>query len=236
MHKILTTILVFFCIAASSQEIVFQYNVDTSFTQKQYGQNLKHYFHAYIGGGSIVGEHYSDTIQINYGKSYLASFGLRYKYKISSFYSIGYSSELKYSAYNIKQNQSKSFIDKIGHLNEKIRLFTFCIEFYNRINFGKRGNIIGKYIDLGIYADVSFASAHIITDEKTGINSGKKSDIEIKTKSLKYINPSNYGFIARLGYNKISFFTIYRVSQLFTPSSGFSDLPKITAGMQLAIF
>ena len=204
---------------------------------KIYGKNLNHFSHFYAGFGFAADNTKIDSVKINYGLSANYFIGIRYKRKISNYYAIGYDASLSVTNFNIRQNSNKNFLDTLQYTKEKYHYTSLSLELYNRVNFGKRGNAIGKYIDAGIYGEWVFSNYHYTKTpypENTTTNHGKY--IETKTRKNNFTEPFIYGIKLRLGVNRWTIFTNYRLSNMFVSSHKVAELPRLFTGIQIGFF
>jgi len=101
---------------------------------------------------------------------------------------------------------------------------------YFRINFTRRGNYLGNFLDFGASVDWTFAMRHF-TKEKT-------DNIITKTRSrgYDYYNPLNYHVFARIGFNRYVLSGSYRLSDVFKNKYNYPELAKITVGLEIGLF
>ena len=221
-----------------AQKVLLEQHVQKDSVLPSFGPNLKHFMYFDIGYGFVAGNS-SFGSEIDYGRSTSFLFGLRYKRKISNYYSLGFSLDYFNILYRLKQDSSKILPDKNLHNKEILKTNNFSLEFYNRINFDKRGNFMGKYIDLGFYGNLPFSSSHQYSDDKIKPNAGKTKVINTE---LKYLSTLNYGLSGRIGFNRLVFYATYRLSDIFKKSVGneyvvrFNELPRGLVGIQLGLF
>jgi hypothetical protein len=97
-----------------------------------------------------------------------------------------------------------------------------------RFNYGRRGNIIGKFIDLCAYGDWTFSASNNTKDKRQNGN-----HVKTRITHLNYYNSTNYGVLARIGFNRYVFYGSYRLSNMFKSSANFPELPRITVGLQI---
>ena len=177
MHKILLLfVLISVSIFSSAQTVLLEENPAKDTLPKIYGKNLKHFTHFYAGFGFASDNLNTDSVKINYGLSANYFIGIRYKRKINKFYALGYDVSLSATNFNIQQNTNKNFLDTHHYTKEKYHDASLALELYNRINIGKRGNSIGKYIDIGIYGEWVFSNYHYTKNpypENLAANHGK---------------------------------------------------------------
>lgn len=232
MKSISTILLIsLFTLNLVSQEVVLFESVKADTIIEKQGQNRKHYTHSYMGFGVILGNSEGAGSDINYWSSSNFEFGFRYKYKICNYYALGLLLNYNMDLFNIKQESGKTFPDTLFHKKERLTINNVGIGVYNRFNFGKRGNIIGKYIDLGAFGDLRFFAEHFTKDK-----SPNKEIVRVSTSRLNYIEPISYGIFANFGINRYSIYAKYRLSDLFDKTFGYTELPRFTAGVQIGFF
>ena len=222
--------LVLLSIANYSQTVLMQQEVKDTVLGK-HGQNLRNFSHFYIGLGFIAGKPDSTGSDILYGKSTNLVVGYRYKFRICNFFAIGYDIDFNSYYYSLKQWAKKITPDTILHNKEKLTFYNLGISGYMRFNYGRRGNRIGNFIDLGGYGDWTFSAINFIKDKKTNGNIFKTS-----ISHLKYYEAVNYGALARIGFNRYVFYGYYRLSDIFKSSYKYPELPRFTFGLQIGLY
>jgi hypothetical protein len=143
-------------------------------------------------------------------------------------YALGY--ELEYRLSNFRYSK----IHDNQPLHDKDRLLThsLALSCFQRFNFDKRGNYIGKFMDMGIYSELPFSKSNILIDNIDTLSSGQQKLI---LTHLKFMNSINYGVLARVGFNRVVLFATYRLSDIFKASFNRMDLPRLSAGLQIGI-
>ena len=157
-----------------SQDVLFNETVNSDSVIETKGPNLKHYKHTYIGFGFAAMQSENKSSNIELGPSSNFIFGYRNKLKISNFYAVGYDVSYNLSWYRLSQTKDKLTPDAFQNDKERLTFQNLEFSVYNRFNFGKRGNIIGKFIDLGAYADWTFLCSHFIKNKISSQNNYKK--------------------------------------------------------------
>jgi hypothetical protein len=231
---ILLTII--FSANSFSQAPVIEENVPKKTKEPRRGPNQKIYTHGFIGYGFILGGGEGSGGAINYGKSGGWTFGIRRKRKLSNFYAIGFELFYNVNTFSLKQDSSKLLPNAVLHNSEHIRTNELGLSFYNRFNFGKRGNRIGNFIDLGAYGAWVVGASHTYYDKHPIVNNANASNTTVTNKGLIYVSDFNYGAQARLGFNRIVFFGNYRLSQLFNGKiAAYPELPRLSLGLQIGL-
>jgi len=227
MKKLFFLLILFLASSLFAQNILLEQNVLGDSAISKFGQNRKNFRHFYFGYGIIVGPADSAGSDIKYNSSSI-TFGYRYKFRLSNFYSIGYNISYTSYKYVLKQDTTKTFPNTMLHNNEKFSMSALGLGLYNRFNYGRRGNRIGKFIDIGAYADWLFGAYHFMKDKQSNGNI-----IETKIRKLNYVNVFQYGVFANIGFNRYVLTAAYRLSDIFETSYTFSELPRITVGLQI---
>lgn len=224
---ILLTLLVILSLASTSQNVLLKQDVLADTASSNNGPNKANYFHTYFSYGLPVAENFTGA-DIIIGRSANFNFGLRYKRKISNFYALGLELFYEGNEFNLKQNNDKILLDTTQHDRERLRFNQFGIGFYNRFNFGRRGDAIGNFIDIGAYGEWVFNMTHVTKDE---MPDGSK--VKVKTRKLGYEEPLAYGVLVRIGFNRFVLFGKYRLSDFLKEKHGYPELPHINTGIQI---
>jgi hypothetical protein len=230
MKQILTILLILLIwLPIHSQKVLLGKKVPETFEPGLWGPNLRHYGHLF-GSMSILSGKSKDESLMNPVLSHALDIGYRYKFKIFNYYALG--ADITASAYSyrlIAGNPVPGVVDKLME-KEKFRFTTTGISFFQRINFDRRGNFIGKYLDLGVFANYIFYSKHIYTyipeDELVG-------KIKVTEKHLTYLNDGFYGVFGRLGTNNLALIFKYRVSDIFGSSR--QEFTPYQIGLEVSI-
>ncbi len=215
--------LLFFASISEAQTIELAQDVNEDTVISKFGKNRKHYFSSYFGFGITPGQVETDSIQLKSGESTKLTYGFYYKYKVAEPYSILFA--LSYGLSQFEFETPDDFKYRRLNVND------VELEFANRINFGKRGNTIGNYLELGISGDYVFGTKLLskqIIDDPTVNHKARKVELT----GLSYINKPNYTAHARFGSNKYVITADYRLSDLTNDDINF-DLPPLTIGFRL---
>jgi len=221
----------------AAQEVVLEENPLADTVEQTWGMNLQHYIHTYLRWDFMVGP--NDPGASYKPGSSAFDFGMRYKYKISGFYSIGGDFDfLSFANYYLQQNSlSEQINDSVGNYKSERLIFTgFGLEFFNRFNYGRRGNSIGKFIDIGLYGNYSYYVSHYISDD---IDDKPYGVIELTQRKLKYTERLSYGISGRIGFNRWVVDVRYRLSDRFKEYTGWDklpELPRFQIGLEIGLF
>lgn len=230
---------------ANSQEILMEENVMADTIIPTSGPNMRTFTHAFLGLGFALGP---DSLgsKIKYGKSFTFSFGYRYKLKINNYYALGFDLQYLLNSYHLKQDSSKLIPNDSLHDKEKLKFHNISLGFYNRFNYGKRGNHIGNFIDVGMKIDLPFLVVHTTKDELKEANENNGKKIKTRTTELDYTEPINYSAYTRIGFNRYVISVSYRLSNLFTSDpklysqynnglNKYPEFPVLTLGFEIGI-
>lgn len=236
MKYVFIVLVFFFSFDTFSQNVLLEENPinDTLIPKK--GPNLRRFSHFYMGY-EVIADNFSDqSATVKNAVSNVFFLGYRHKMKINNFWSVGYALNFNSSTYSIKQNEKKIFPDSLKHKRERLIVSGLGVQLFTRFNFDKRGNKIGKYLDVGCYASWDFANSHFIRDNTVAADSSNAKVITVTEQKLKYFENYEYGFKARIGSNHIAISATYRFSDLIKPSYKYPELPKLSIGLEIGIY
>ena len=214
-----------------SQSVLMEEKVKDYMDLGKNGPNLQRFNYFNLGFGLIVPTS-NDDANILFPSSLCLNLGYRHKTKINNFLAIGMDMNFNYSKFALQQNPLKTVPDSVQHDKQHLEFYKFGIGGYFRINFDKRGDNLGKYIDLGAMIDATFAATNHTRDKKDGYN------ISTKNKGMKPYEPFNYSLIARLGYERLALTASYRMLSMYKKDYFFegNELPPLSVGLEVAIF
>lgn len=225
-----------------SQRTLLEEDINSyDFEKPKNGPNLLHFTHWYLGLGFFTPDPLEESIEIQYGKSNSFTIGYRYKLKATNWLSFGADLEYNTMSYHFKnaffydetsENQTK-------HDLEKLRIHNAGTEVYLRFNFGKRGNIIGKFVDFAGYGTLNFDAKHIFIDKFPSPTAYNSKKVKVVNSNLNYINFLNYGARLRFGYNRYAVCISYRLSDIlskeFKTENLQPELPRLNVDFQIGL-
>ncbi len=221
----------------TTNRVLISRDVDTTGKISKFGPNRLFYFSLYNQLGLMPGPQVYGA-QTNWWSSSFA-YGVRGKLRLFYWNALVMDVCYRYDRYSIRQNTPKlAPLIPANHVRERISLHNFSVTFCDRINFRRRGNVLGDWIDLGVYADNIFRSTNVFLDEHYDSDGASGFHYKVKTKivRLPYIEKVNYGLTFRMGSEMNSLFIQYRMNDLFNYNSPNNrDLPKIIIGFGFAI-
>ncbi len=212
-----------------AQKVLIEEEPPQDTIKENFGPNLKNFSHMYIGYGTFWGKENTGA-EIRNLQSYYLTIGGRSKYRINDFYSLGFEISFSNYTYRLKQLYNKQLPDNRIHKRERLSFNYINLGLYNRINFYKRGNVLGAYLDLGAEGGFCFSFVHSYYDKTDAGN------IRTRVRKLDYYAPFYYSAFARLGYDRLTISCSYRFSHLFKTAYNYPDLPPITLSMQIGLY
>jgi len=245
MKKIFLVIsIVFFSFQfGNTQNVVINEDVNYYDNENLWGPNYLHYGYFYLGADFAAGITDGERPELNYFFTNGKTFGYRYKLKVAKFYAVGLDFSCHVFDYQLKSDANEIFVIPPTYETDKelLRYNGLTAEFFNRFSFGRRGNVIGKFLDIGVYGSYFGRVAHIRWAGKDDVNLLEAESIKIKYLNPEYMEKTQYGLKARLGYNQFVITASYRLSDLITPT--LSDvmpndvgLPRLNIGFEIGLF
>ncbi|MFT7614733.1 MAG: hypothetical protein ACI9J3_003718 [Parvicellaceae bacterium] len=242
MRKLLLILLVLSLNSVRAQDVLLNQTTKAVLLDKgDVGPNKKKYAHNFLGVSFAVPTRLENETNIYGGSSVGMEYGRRFKRKLSTTFSMGFDLASAYMQYRSKKD-TFSFYNQIygstspdSLVTDKLSFTTIRLEPYFRINFGKRGNHLGKYIDLAFYGEFMISSSHVAKFKHENDLLVKKS--QVRTRYLKYTNKLFYGPELRYGNAFYNFYVRYRIPDIMNNklSSSPYQLPNIVAGLNLVI-
>lgn len=209
---------------------------DYDFEMPKQGPNFRHFTHLYLGFAFYIPTGNKNEIPIINGLSTAFSVGVRYKFKLTNFFAIGTALNYTNDIFTIKQDKTKIFPNSNIHKREKLRLNSLGSEAFIRFNFGKRGNIIGRFIDFGAYINWVFVAKLVFKDQiKNQPNSYNAKKIKVVLSNLNYIKRYHYGVKTRIGMNRFVINASYRLDELLNDEYKPLFLPRFNVGIEIGL-
>lgn len=187
--------------------------------------------HPYIGYGFVYGNYESTNGEVIAGKSTTFSTGLRNNFPLGKYYAMGFGIEIFHSSFHLKQDSLKTFPNSILHNKEKFITNDLKLTYYNRFILSNKKENQGTFIDLGGYVSWIYTAKLVSYDIHDSTNNYGASQTRITNRKLNFTVPYNYGVFVRLGFNRLAFVAIYRMSDLFK-SDTFEEMPNMSFGLQ----
>lgn len=223
-------VLLLVCMGTNAQQVLLERNPAVDTTKDKTGPNRLHFVHAFVGGGAVTGPK-NPGARLKYLGNYNLAFGVRYKLRANDFYAIGFDASVTNTVVNIRQEKGKFLPDTILHKRERLNWMNLNVSFFNRINFYKRGDILGNYLDLGAMLSYCPSFVHY-TMNKTP--DGRT--LRIRERGLKYYSPLTGSVYARLGFNRFAITVAYRLSPVFKSAYNWPNLAPVSVTVELALY
>lgn len=230
--------LFFIPFTLSAQDVFLKETVPADSSEDIFGPGRRHYVHPFVSTGVAFGPPENDEAAIKFWGSGLFDIGVRYKLKILKRWEMGIGVKYALETFRIEQDSGKKIFGPVQHEKEKLILNDLSGTYYNRFVFGKRGDFVGTFLDLGVYGDLSLGKKQLTVDELQDPSSSGFEEIKSKRKGLTFVKDLHYGALARLGYNRWVLFARYRLSDLFKNggiSGEYPELPRFRAGVQIGL-
>jgi hypothetical protein len=223
------------CITMQAQTVVIAEQVDTVPNDEIIGPNRLWYAHGLFQLASHIGPQEPGMHTDIFSYSY--TYGGRVKLRLWSWESLVADWGYRHDRFSIKQQQNKrSPLNTGRHQHERVSVHNLSFAFCNRLNFGRRGNIMGFWVDMGVYGDWAFVKNNVYVDRYYDSNSAIAKRYKVRTRitHLQYIEKFNYGFTLRSGGDYFGVFANYRMNDLIKNASttSYNDLPKLTVGVE----
>lgn len=200
-----------------------------------YGPNRKHYAAVFYGFGALFGPTDSSGSNILPERSYWLTLGFRHKKKHSSFFNTGTDFFIEARNFSLAQTDKKVFGGTFLHRKERLHQYTVNLSLFMRFNLVKRGDHLGKYIDLyatGIYAPITRHYTYDKIDPLYGSKNGKHTFSQ-----LQYTRRIFAQVGLRLGISFLQFQFFYRPVNMLKRTKDFPypELPRFGAGIILDV-
>ena len=208
---------------AYAQSVVMEQDVNKDTIVRNFGKNRSHYIGTHMSFGILSGQIDSDSVQLKDAESSRFNWGIYYKARVSNIYSVVLSADYHFTQFDFTSPEDTKY--------DRLNMSDLGLDLANRFNFGKRGNAIGNYLELGASIDYTVhtkrESKQVLDDESLDYKSRK-----MEFTGLRYVNPLNYYAHARLGFNKFVLTADYRLSNVMKDNVGF-NLPPLYFGFRL---
>lgn len=212
-----------------AQEVVIAQDLRGDTLTPEFGMNRKHYIHSFLGGQFSFANAEDPAGDVSVGNSWTLEFGFRYKRRFSQVFSAGLEASLKRSSYHPDEFLLLALPDEYVYRKEKFVFLSLGTAAYQRINYWRRGNYIGRFVDVGLYGDLHYNLRQILR------YSGAEDHLRVRRSRMDIHNLFEYGALARIGFNNFVLKGTYRLSDLFTPESGLPEFPRLKVGLELGI-
>lgn len=209
--------------------------VDTSRSIPKYGENRRWFVHQTYGIYTRFGPNETGAKML--GRSIMFNYGVQTKLKLWSWDALCLNVNVGQERWAMAQDSLKIVPDTLLHKTERFQFNRLQGELCNRINLNRhRGNIIGTYLEFGVYGNWMYHNLHITRDSVDATATTGPRLAKVRETKLPYINPLQYGFVARFGSEYFSLSATWRVSDYFKSNETFAypELPRLWFGIVLS--
>jgi hypothetical protein len=212
-----------------AQEEILEMNPAVDTIEPVKGPNRKHFVHPFMSFGLCIDAGETGA-QVKQPRVDQFSFGVRYKRRIAEHFAWGWDLAYNVNDFSLKQDVTKTTPDPILYDSQRMIFNIAQAGLFLRLNYGKRGNTLGKYIDLAGYGDAVIA--HTLYTKYHLLDN---SVVRSRRSGLGYFQRLNYGAQVRFGFKKVIIYGQYRISDMFYKPENLAELPRIIAGIQFSL-
>ena len=210
--------------------------VDTNRYAETYGENRRWFVHVNYGVAWHLGPAAQGAAVLPRSLNYY--WGFRTKLKLVKWDALCLDINIGQERWNMRQESAKLLPDSILHKAERLQFNYLQGKLVNRINFNRhRGNVIGTYLDFGVYGNWLYRNLHITKDKLTvpGFDSKVRTERAV---GIPYMEPIQYGFTVRFGSENFALETCYRMSNYFKPfeQRSLPELPRLWFGFVVSVY
>lgn len=219
--------------AARAQQVLVQANVANDTVKTAFGPNRRWFGHSYVALGLAVGPAETGA-KLRYGlPSAEVRVGGRLKLRLSQ--SVALCGDLAYAflRYELAQEAGKLVPASALHLRENLALHQLATGIALRLNYGRRGNVMGRYLDLLAGGSWAVGTRHTTEDvPMPGIDA-----VATTESGLPYLRRFGSCAGARLGFDRYALVARYRLSPAFANGyTDWPDLPRWVVGIEVGLF
>ncbi len=214
----------------SAQTLIFEEKGWAADTTLKRGENTytHPYFTVYGMGDYFINQNFSIGGSIGF------DFGLRHIREFGNRYAMGGAFSVDIASHRVADTDLGMFKTQDNLVKENLELTHLHLEYFNRFTFGKSGDRIGNFLDLGIrgYRTVG---ADVFAEYDPGRYT---STAEIRAKNVNFVYRWHYGLTARLGFNKFVVTGAMRLSESLKSNAPYltgAELPKYSLGFQIGL-
>jgi hypothetical protein len=231
--SMLAALLVGASVVARAQQVLVQANVANDTLKSTFGPNRRWFGHGYLGLGLVVGPAAPGAALRSGAASAEARVGGRLKLRLGQSVAICGDLAYAYLRYELAQEAGKLVPGPAQHEREYLALHQVAAEGAVRLNYGRRGNTVGGYLDLLAGGSWAIATRHTTEDVPApGIKS-----VETTEGGLPYLRRFGGSAGARLGLDRYAVVARYRFSPAFAPGyAAWPELPRWVVGLEVGLF
>lgn len=224
--SIVLTLLTSLSFASVAQSTMMEQDVNQDTIIEKRGPNRLYFTSSYISAGSILGKSTADSsIDMANGKSWEFKYGISFKIRANNFYSVVLNTDYSRQSFFYEPENKKIRYDKLI-------LNNYGIGVMNRFNFGKRGNRVGNYLEIGASGQYAFMTRKKILTEN---DSTDYKNLKVSFSAPNFVNRLNYYGDVRLGFGHYVVFGRYLLSDILNDKAKGAQLPALTVGFMYDI-
>ncbi|WP_201982280.1 hypothetical protein [Hymenobacter rubidus] len=218
---------------AQAQQVLVQANVADDTVKTTFGPNRRYFGHFFAGFGLVAGPAgIGATPRYGPRASELRGGG-RFKVRLNQTFALNMDAGYAYLHYALAQTAQKTFPTATLHLQETLGLHQAFGEISLRVNAGRRGNAVGRYLDLLAGGAWVVATTHTMEDTPApGIGS-----VETTEYGLPYLKRWKGVAGVRLGIDRYALVGRYRLTSALAPGyAAWPELPRWVLGLEVGLF
>jgi len=217
---------------AHAQQVLLQNDVASDTIPARTGPNRRYFGHLYAGYGLALG-----TDQLGVKKGFGSSelqLGGRLKRRLGPFLAFNVDLRYAYLRYTLAPDGARPAPLAVPHESEVLSYHQLQGEASLRFNVDRRrGNVVGRYLDLLAYGGPALAANHATEDDSPG--GGRREVIDHQP---SYLARWQGGVGARLGSNSLALVGRYRLSEALRPAGAapLPEPPRWVVGLEIGWF
>jgi hypothetical protein len=218
---------------AYGQQVLVQANVAEDTVKTTFGPNRRYFGHFYAGYGLVAGAAGTGAALRSGLHSPELRSGGRLKFRVSQTVAFNVDLGYAYLRYGLAQNEKKQVPSPVQHRSESLGLHQLYSEVSLRLNAGRRGNVVGRYLDVLAGGGWVAGTNHHTEDEPApGVGA-----VETTETGLPYLRRWTAGVGGRLGVDRYALTARYRLSPAVGPAySAWPELPRWVLGLEVGLF
>lgn len=221
-------------LAGRAQQVLVAGEVAQDTLRPDFGPNRRYFAHFFVGGGLVLGPAGGPGARLRYGPpSNELELGARFKRRYSQTLALTLSLRYALQTFALAQTDQKTLPNPTQHLHESLRLQAVQLEAGLRLNAGRRGNVVGRYLDLLAWGGRVLATAHLTEDEPAP--SAGATTLDTAERGLSYLARWPAGVGLRLGSGHLALTGRYRLTPALRGAAG-PELPRGVLGLEIGLF
>ncbi|QKG52600.1 hypothetical protein [Hymenobacter sp. BRD67] len=227
--KLLVLVLLAAAPVARAQQVLLQTDVANDTIPSRTGPNRRYFAHLYVGSTLAAG---SSALGLKYGfASSELQLGGRLKRRLSSF--LAFNTDLRYAylRYGLDPGAARPLPFGSGFDSQLFSYHQLQSEGSLRLNPSRRrGNTVGRYLDLLAYGGWAFATTYATEGPAPG-----GGQLEIVAHEPPYLARWQGGVGARIGSNSLALVGRYRLSNALAGTT-LPEPPRWQLGLEIGWF